>query len=204
MKTKNFSALSYPLKILLHLSEMVRSCRVWAVQMTARWTGIMLHCLKARRPWALSLTYRMPESKLIWKGTEFFLYWPNFHRRKSVFLCSRFYIYLCFKRMHAPFFLVRLLSIACYAGCPSLWPCFIVCAYGKLRRGSRINTDRFPERAPKAQASRGVRAHGPPGNVLDFNSLKSPFLGFGVIQTGYWPVPFTLDEALQLGKSFIY
>ena len=30
-------------------------------------------------------------------------------------------------------------------------------------------------------------------------------MGFRIIQTGYWPIPFTLDEALQLGKSlFIY
>ena len=55
------------------------------------------------------------------------------------------------------------------------------------RRGSRINTDRFPKRAPKAQASRGVRRRPPPGNFLDFYSLKSPFLDFIVIQKGYWP-----------------
>ena len=54
-------------------------------------------------------------------------------------------------------------------------------------RGSRINTDRFPQRAPKAEASRGVRRRPPPGNFLDFYSLKSPFLGFIVIQKGYWP-----------------
>ena len=57
----------------------------------------------------------------------------------------------------------------------------------RIRRGSRINTDRFPKRAPKAQASRGVRRRPPPGNFLDFYSLKSPFLGFIVIQKGYWP-----------------
>ena len=55
------------------------------------------------------------------------------------------------------------------------------------RRGSRINTDRFPKRALKAQASRGVRRRALPGNFLDFHSLKSPFLDFLVIQTGYWP-----------------
>ena len=40
---------------------------------------------------------------------------------------------------------------------------------------------------------------------LDFNSLKSPllFLGFWVTETGYWPVPFSLDEALQLGRLLI-
>ena len=42
----------------------------------------------------------------------------------------------------------------------------------------------------------------PPELFLDFNSLKSPFLGFPVIQTGYWLVPFTLDEAPQLGNFF--
>ena len=61
--------------------------------------------------------------------------------------------------------------------------------------------DRFPKRAFK----RGHRIYAPLGNLVDFNSLKSPFLGFRIIQTGYWPIPFTLGEALQLGKSlFIY
>ena len=55
------------------------------------------------------------------------------------------------------------------------------------RCGSRINTDQFPKWAAKAQASRGVRRRAPPGNFLDFHSLKSPFLDFIVIQTGYWP-----------------
>ena len=56
-----------------------------------------------------------------------------------------------------------------------------------VRRGSRINTDRFPKRAPKAQASSGVREKAPPGKKLDFYYLKSPFLGFQVIQTECWP-----------------
>ena len=56
-----------------------------------------------------------------------------------------------------------------------------------IRRGSRINTDRFPKRAPKAQASSGVREKAPPGKKLDFYYLKSPFLGFQVIQTECWP-----------------
>ena len=34
------------------------------------------------------------------------------------------------------------------------------------RRGSRINTDRFPKRAPKEQASSGVRRHAPLGNLF--------------------------------------
>ena len=32
--------------------------------------------------------------------------------------------------------------------------------------------------------------------------FKSPFLGFWVIQTGYWPVSFYSDEALQIGELF--
>lgn len=39
-----------------------------------------------------------------------------------------------------------------------------------IRRGSKINTDRFPKRRCKLV--------GGPGNYLDFNSLKSVFLGF--------------------------
>ena len=54
----------------------------------------------------------------------------------------------------------------------------------RARRGSRINTDRFPKRAPKARAFSGVRGLAPPRNYLDFYSLKSPFLGFRVIQMG--------------------
>ena len=48
------------------------------------------------------------------------------------------------------------------------------------RRGSRINTDRFPKRASKVQASRrgggggggGVQAHAPQNKFFDFNSLR--------------------------------
>ena len=59
----------------------------------------------------------------------------------------------------------------------------------------------------KAQAFRRVRSfHAPPpppsSNFLDFNFLKSSFLGFWVIQTGYRPVPFSLNEALQIGGFF--
>ena len=42
------------------------------------------------------------------------------------------------------------------------------------RRGSRINTDRFPKRASKVQASRGggrVQAHAPHKKFFDFDSL---------------------------------
>jgi len=59
--------------------------------------------------------------------------------------------------------------------------------------------DRFlKQRASKAQASRGVRGHACPGNFWDFNSLKSPFLVFWVTQTGYWLVPFSLDEEWRI------
>ena len=49
----------------------------------------------------------------------------------------------------------------------------------------------FPKRAPKAQASSGVRGRVPSGNFLDFYSSKSPFQGFRVTQKGF-----------QLGKCF--
>ena len=63
-----------------------------------------------------------------------------------------------------------------------------------IRRGSRINTDRFPKRTPKAWAFSGLRGLAPPRlNYLDFYSLKSPFLGFRVIQMGYWP-DFNLES----------
>lgn len=52
-----------------------------------------------------------------------------------------------------------------------------------LRGGSRVNTDRFPEHS--TQAFKGfMQGHAPPGNFLHFDSQKSPFLGFRVIQTG--------------------
>ena len=45
------------------------------------------------------------------------------------------------------------------------------------RRGSRINTDLFPKRAPKAQACSGVRG-GSPKKCFGFLFLKVPFPGF--------------------------
>ena len=58
-----------------------------------------------------------------------------------------------------------------------------------LRRRSRINGDQFPKQwVPKAQASR--RSGG----------LQFPFLGFWVIQTGYWLVPLSSDEALRINS----
>ena len=38
-------------------------------------------------------------------------------------------------------------------------------------RGTRINTDRFPKLAPKAQSSSGV-GRASPGNCLDFSPLS--------------------------------
>ena len=56
------------------------------------------------------------------------------------------------------------------------------------RRGSRINGDRFPkQRTPKAQASRGVRGHAPPGNALDFNHL-SPLSCVSESFWKLWPI----------------
>ena len=46
------------------------------------------------------------------------------------------------------------------------------------RRGSRINTDRFPKRAPKAQASRGVQGMFPLGKFFGFYFTKVSFPGF--------------------------
>ena len=60
------------------------------------------------------------------------------------------------------------------------------------RHGSRINTDQFPKRTTKVQASNKVWGRAPSINFLDlYSSLKSPFQGFRVIQTGF-----------QLGKCF--
>ena len=69
------------------------------------------------------------------------------------------------------------------------------------RRGSRIMTDRFPKRAPKARAFSEVRGLAPPRNYLDFYSLKSPFLGFRVIQMGYWP-DFNLENVFIFKNIF--
>ena len=81
----------------------------------------------------------------------------------------------------------------------------IVC--GTFRRGSRINADRFPKRAPQAQASRGFRGNALLGIFFIYIYLtpeKSPFMDFWVVQTGYWQVPFSSGETLQLGKIFLY
>ena len=53
----------------------------------------------------------------------------------------------------------------------------------------------------------GGPGYAPPGNILDLNSLKSPFLGFWVIQTGYWSVHFSsgferLEQAIGLSMAF--
>ena len=66
-----------------------------------------------------------------------------------------------------------------------------------LRCRSRKNTDQFPN-------SREVWEHAPLGNFLDFNSPKSPFLGFcqSLRQDTYW-----LSKPLsriQLGKFKVF
>ena len=72
-----------------------------------------------------------------------------------------------------------------------------------IRRGSRINTDRFPKRALKAQTFSGVQGLAPQKNYLDFYSSESPFLGFWVIQMGYWP-GFNLESVFILKIYFIW
>ena len=46
------------------------------------------------------------------------------------------------------------------------------------------------------------RGQVPQGNVLDFNSLESPFLGFRVIQTAYWP-KFNLESVFIIKNIII-
>ena len=48
----------------------------------------------------------------------------------------------------------------------------------RSRRGSRINTDRFPKRAPKAEAFGGFGGTSQWEIFFDFDFPKSPFLGF--------------------------
>ena len=64
------------------------------------------------------------------------------------------------------------------------------------RRGSRINTDRFPKR----DLAGGPGAYTPWN--LDFYSLKSPFLCFWLIQSGYWP-DFNM-ESLFMKNLLLY
>ena len=60
----------------------------------------------------------------------------------------------------------------------------------QYRHGSGINTDWFPERALKAQGSRGF------GGML-------PQEISGVSEwSGYWPIPLSSDKALQIGGLF--
>ena len=47
----------------------------------------------------------------------------------------------------------------------------------------------------------GVRGLAPPRNYLDFYSLKSPSLGFRVIQMGYWP-DFNLESVFDFKDIF--
>ena len=48
----------------------------------------------------------------------------------------------------------------------------------------------------------GSEGQAPPGNVLDFNSLTSPFLGFQVNQAGYWP-GFNLESVFFVLKVYL-
>ena len=41
-----------------------------------------------------------------------------------------------------------------------------------------------------------------PWKFLDISSLNFPFLGFWVFQIGFWPIPFSSGEALQIGGLF--
>ena len=67
----------------------------------------------------------------------------------------------------------------------------------RYRRWSRITTDRFSNSERRKRKVLG-RSGGilPLWNFSDFNFLNTLFLGFWVIQTGYWPVA---DESLQIG-----
>ena len=51
-------------------------------------------------------------------------------------------------------------------------PFFLPTQEDKSRHGSRINTDRFPKRPPKAQASSGVQGWAPLGNFLIVTPLS--------------------------------
>ena len=66
-----------------------------------------------------------------------------------------------------------------------------------LRRRSRINTDWFPKRAPKKDASRGVWGMLPQKFFLDFNSQKS----FESFRQDIYCLPKLYDR-FQRGKFF--
>ena len=89
----------------------------------------------------------------------------------------------------------------CIFHCRFLSIFFVLLAQFNSRRRSRINTDRFPKRAPKAQAFSGVRGLAPKRNYLDFYSLESPFLGFRVIQMEYRP-DFNLESIFIFKNIF--
>ena len=60
----------------------------------------------------------------------------------------------------------------------------------RSRRGSRINTDRFPKRAPKAQAFAGSGGMSQWESFFDFKLPKVPFLGFlSHSDRIIWPFP---------------
>ena len=64
-----------------------------------------------------------------------------------------------------------------------------------FRRGSRITTDRFPKQGPRCKLLGAFYE-------ADKFGPKVLFPGFLSLQTGYWPVPFSSDEALQIGGLF--
>ena len=73
------------------------------------------------------------------------------------------------------------------------WPHLSSSTWASSRRGSRTHTDGFHKRVPKAHTSWGDRRSSPPGSFLDFLLPQVPsFLGFWIIQTGYWQV-FNLE-----------
>ena len=72
--------------------------------------------------------------------------------------------------------------------------------YGKERR---CNETDFQNERRRCIFSKGVQGQAPPGNVFDFNSLKSPFLGLQDIQTGVWP-DFYLEIVLLLSLLLLW
>jgi len=73
----------------------------------------------------------------------------------------------------------------------------------RSRRGSRINTDRFPKRAPKAQAFGGPGAC-PNGKMFSILTSQSPLSWVSEsFRQDNLASSFSSDEALQLIKSIM-
>ena len=64
------------------------------------------------------------------------------------------------------------------------------------RRGSRINTDRFPKRGAEESSLCGS-PDAPPGIFLGFNSLKFPFPGF-CLMPGNWKKKTFVQTIFQI------